>query len=184
MAAVLRLTAMFLVNFAGVFGMRVSRLARECHTDVTPQALPRRKSDPIEKETEQAARDSSRTTPALTPEVFATGSARCARRVYLELVEGSTRPSTCPPKPERRRRKHEGVLAAVCGKSSLGKARERRIPRIPVREKRELSSSPPADPTGVLGKRRSRALAENDARESHRLFRRTRTSIRGHIAPN
>jgi hypothetical protein len=139
MEAVLRLAAMSLVNLACFFGMRLSRLVRECHTDGMPEVLPQRESEPTTKDTEQAARERSRT-----------------------MI---------------------GTLTAINRESSSGKARQRRIPRIPVRETRELSTSPTADPTGILGTRRLRALAENDSRESLRLPRRTRPRIRGHIAP-
>lgn len=161
MAAVLRLAAMALVSLAGFFGMRPSRLAGECHTDVTPQALPRRKSDPTTKETHQAVRHDSRTIVAL-----------------MLSRTPSVRPS-----------KHEGVLTAACGESSLGKARQRRIPRIPVLEARELSASPTAYPTGSLGTRRLpsdliRGLAEDDREESlRRRSGRTHAPHHGHIAP-
>jgi hypothetical protein len=51
MEALLRLAAMLLSNLANLLGMNPSRLSGECHTDATPQALPQKDCDPIEKET-------------------------------------------------------------------------------------------------------------------------------------
>ena len=96
MAALLRRVAMVLVNLACVFGMRLGRCSGECHTGATPEALPRRKSDPIKKDPNPAAASSShRTTIALMPS-----------------RTRSVRPS-----------KHKGGLAAAFCESSSAKAR-------------------------------------------------------------
>jgi hypothetical protein len=152
MGAMLRMLAMFWSNLVTMVGMRFSRLSGECHTEVTPQALP------------QPDRDSTKET------TFAATSSQTPIALML-------RPS-----------KHEGVLTAARDESSSGKA-EGRIPRIPVLETRELSTRPAADPTRILGTRRSppdliRGLAEDDSRESRRLLGHAPTRICGHIAPS
>ena len=98
MAAMLRLVAMGLVSLAGFFGMRVSRLARECHTEATPQALPLRKSDPITKETELAAASSQETMPALMPQGRATTS-KAGRALYAHPLKHEGVPAAASDKP-------------------------------------------------------------------------------------
>jgi hypothetical protein len=100
MEALLRLAAMRLLNLARLLGMRPSRHVRECHTDVTPQALPLEDRDPS-KETDLAEATGHKPTIALmlSSEL---GPRPRSRRVYPELVEGS---------------KHEGGLTAASGNS-------------------------------------------------------------------
>ena len=131
MAGMLHLLAMVWSYLACLFGMRLSRLTRECHTDVTPQALPRRDREPINEEPTSAAASSRRTTIALMV-------SRCA---------SAHRPSN-----------HEGVLTpASCGSFS-GKAEGvsavAPTPRIPVLETGEPSVSPSDAPTKIPGTRR------------------------------
>jgi hypothetical protein len=47
--AMLRLIAMLWSNLALFAGMLLSRLSRECHTDVAPHRLPRRDREPIQE---------------------------------------------------------------------------------------------------------------------------------------
>ena len=101
LGALLRLAAMWLVNLAGLLGMRLSRLSGECHTDATPQALPLKDCDPTTKETETAARNSIQSIKALMPS-----------------RTRSVRPS-----------KHEGVLTARRDESSLALCQGSRFSR-------------------------------------------------------
>jgi hypothetical protein len=57
MASTLRVLAMLVLFVARSFGMRLSLLPRECHTDVEPHPLPQADRDTIE-ETETAAANS------------------------------------------------------------------------------------------------------------------------------
>jgi hypothetical protein len=58
LAALLRLTAMFVVGVAHSMRMLLSRLPRECHTDVTPDRLPATENGNQSKETKPAAANS------------------------------------------------------------------------------------------------------------------------------
>jgi hypothetical protein len=58
MAALLRLAAMLVSSAASIPQMGLSLLARECHTDVQPDALPGGKSGISAKETQPAAANS------------------------------------------------------------------------------------------------------------------------------
>jgi hypothetical protein len=100
MEALLRLAAMLLSNLARLLGMRVSRLSGECHTDVTPQALPLQDCDLAIKESTRAAPSSQSLEALMLSSEL--GPRPRSRRVYPELVEGS---------------KHEGGLTAASGNS-------------------------------------------------------------------
>jgi hypothetical protein len=54
LAALLRLAAMLVGNAANFLRMRLSRLSGECHTDATPQTLPKAKTGKLEKPTTAA----------------------------------------------------------------------------------------------------------------------------------
>jgi hypothetical protein len=55
LAALLRLTAMFVVGVAHSMRMLLSRLPRECHTDMTPDRLPATEDGNLQKEEHTAA---------------------------------------------------------------------------------------------------------------------------------
>ena len=103
LAALLRLAAMFVEGAACLLWMRPSRLAGECHADVTPAMLPSASSGNQTRETETAVAHSSQ-----TPEALMVSSEQSSRRVYPELVEGSN---------------HEGGLTRSLNESFPGKAR-------------------------------------------------------------
>jgi hypothetical protein len=84
LAALLRLTAMFVANAVSTLQMLLSRLPRECHTDATPDRLPAAKDSNSEKA--ETAAPHSRTHEGL-----------------MVSSEQSSRPSN-----------HEGGLNGVC----------------------------------------------------------------------
>src|SRR5690348_2981578 len=82
MASTLRVLAMLVSIVAALLKMRPSRVPGECHTDVTPAALPEAGSNTIE-ETNLADANSE------TTEALMVSSTRSVRSVYPEPVEGS-----------------------------------------------------------------------------------------------